>query len=116
MPARAQRLPGRRHPRVPFASDIAVQVPDWTALQARGLDLSYGGMSLMLPQPLSIGDRLLFGLRPSNGSPMQLEAVVRNVVRVAAGRFRVGLEWAGVVGDQKHELRMFVDSVATAAA
>lgn len=115
MPAEVQRLPGREHPRVPFGSDIAVQVPDWAALRARALDVSYGGMSLVLARPLRVGDRLVFGLAMPTGVGLEVEAIVRNVVPLESGRFRVGLEWTSLPPEARNELRLFVDAIAEAA-
>jgi c-di-GMP-binding flagellar brake protein YcgR len=116
MPASIHRLPGRRHPRVPFSSEIAVQVPDWVALRARGLDLSYGGMSLILGQQLAVGDKLFFGLQVPGGRVVRVAAVVRNVLPTDTGRFRVGLEWAELRERERDELRLFVDGIAAVAA
>lgn len=113
---RDRLLPDRRHPRVPYGSEIAVRVPEWAALRARGLDLSYGGMSLELPQRLRVGDKLVFGLSLPDRGDVQVEAMVRNVVRVAAGRFRVGLEWVGILEEGDPDLETFVDSVADAVS
>jgi c-di-GMP-binding flagellar brake protein YcgR len=97
---------------VSYAADIDVKVPRWAEFRAQGLDVSYGGMSLIFPQRLRQGDRLIFGLALGDGTPIQVPAVVRNVAPLGTGRFRVGLEWADLRGDERSEVRMFVDTVA----
>jgi PilZ domain-containing protein len=83
----------RRHARYPFERHLEVRAPEpHGKLLVHAHDISESGFSFATSVQLSVGDRLLLGLR--HDDDVLVEAEVRNV-RVSEDGFIVGAERIG---------------------
>jgi CheY-like chemotaxis protein len=108
---RLLEVPARREGRFPvsFAVDAYAGVSGGSG-HALALNLSVNGILLECPFPLSVGDDISLQFRLAEGGPM-LEAAGRVVREAKGGRF--GIEFRNLAGVAEHEIRRFVQVLAT---
>lgn len=86
----------RQHARVKTNRPIDVRVSRFLGLQARCLDVSKGGMRLLVEDPVRVGDCLVFGVQLPGAPDFKIQAQVRHVSENADGHFEIGLAWVDV--------------------
>jgi len=107
-----RRVTDRKYERVRMHGTIGVHVHDLPVLEARGHDLSCGGLCIVMDNtgahPVVPGDRVTFRVQLSDRRPHDLEAEVRYVVSTVEGTFRVGLEWVDLEPTEQSMLQHLV--------
>lgn len=101
----------RRYERVALSRPIYVEIADCEVRQTRAVDISYGGISILCDQPLSIG--LNVTLRFSVGvQTLHRELVVRARVchvHIRDNHFVMGLEFTETGVREQERIRELVD-------
>ncbi|WP_424191594.1 PilZ domain-containing protein [Ampullimonas aquatilis] len=106
----------RRHPRVMVNWPIGIQLPDKSIIRGRVINISIGGMGLMMDRPLQLGMQFKVAVDMSEPGNQAIRSRVvfncRSVHSVLAKEgFRVGLEYVGeipraILDKWKHELTL----------
>src|SRR5689334_3546155 len=102
----------RAHPRHSVQAKLSVRAMDWSSFEAECVDVSYGGIGLVLDSEMVAGDELVFGVAGKGGRTHRLIAVVRHVVVLGEGRWRAGLEWRVRGSAQRIAIKNMVDEIA----
>lgn len=104
----------RRHPRVMVNWPIGIQMPDKSIIRGRVINISLGGMGLMMDRPLQLSVQYKVAVDMTEPGNQAIRSRVvfdsRSVHCVLAKEgFRVGLEFVGAIPSVilekwKHEL------------
>jgi hypothetical protein len=99
--AAASQSAHRRHPRHHLATPLNLwrRCGSATAIPGIALEISESGLSVILPEQLSLGEQVEFNLQLPGGH-LRLSAVVRNQTM-----FRAGLEFQAPSSAQLHLIR-----------
>ncbi len=110
-PRRSEHVfPIRRHPRVPLAIPVLVDMGDGGLTSVRSHDLSEEGMGFIFGTSLATGQRihLTFTL-PGDRHPEMLDAEVRRTIPLAGGGAFVGAWFRDLGEADRGRLRAYVD-------
>ena len=93
----------RKHQRYVFSESLVVirKLPnDMVRAPAISTEISEGGMSAIVTEPLKIGDEVELSFELTRGVRTHIKAVVRNQFH-----FRHGFEFVGLTPEQQEEIR-----------
>lgn len=86
----------RSFPRKIMRCALTLVVPGAAPIRARTLDISLGGISVMVGEQLRVGQNCTVGFEaPLNGKPVRVTATAKVIYSILSGTdgFRVGLEF-----------------------
>ena len=104
--------PERRYPRIETSQPVVLQVPEWSGLEARCRDISYGGVCLLIPHEVQVGDELVFDLTLDGMGRTALRGVVRHATQLDDGTYVVGVSWESPGARHEQLVKAFVDNAA----
>jgi len=104
----------RAYRRIPVGRPVDVLVSDWPILQGICFDISYGGVGLMLPRPVAVGDRMNLNVPLDGGGFHTVSAVVCfSQPTEDLKSWRIGLQWQRKSAEDMRAIWGFVDRLET---
>jgi len=86
----------RKDPRFPMRLEAEVKFTSWHVYSLiYTINISKGGLNLEMPEEPQVGSKLAVKIRPPEGEPIVIDAVVRHATKSGA-RFSVGLQFESI--------------------